>query len=267
MRQCVPAVSSRASAPANPVTQLSAPSHPVGGAMITGLRAVVADALPLWRQAVETVLKSLDVDTVGSAATPAEGIELLHTHNPEILVTDLDFGGDQMEGAAFVRAARRINAELSIVVLSMHQDQSRVMDALHAGASAYAVKSVKPEDLAGAIRQTFEHSVFIAPLEDHQTRLDRDGPDGPAEVSGNTSIAPVPEHDFLGSLTKREREILELVAEGHSNSAIAGQLWVTEQTVKFHLSNIYRKLGATNRTQASQWFHRRRAPNNAVVNE
>jgi DNA-binding NarL/FixJ family response regulator len=250
------------------VTQLSAPSHPAaGGDMITGLRAVVADALPLWRQAVESVLQSLAVDIVGSAATPAEGIELLHTHNPEILVTDFDFGGDHMDGVAFVREARRINAELSIVVLSMHQDQSRVVDALHAGASAYAVKSVKPEELAGAIRQTFEHSIFIAPLEDHPTRRDPDGPAEVAEVSPNTSVAPVPEHDFLASLTKREREILELVAEGHSNAAIAGQLWVTEQTVKFHLSNIYRKLGATNRTQASQWFHRRRTPNNAVVNE
>src|SRR5262249_2595781 len=104
-------------------------------------------------------------------------------------------------------------------------------------ASAYCVKSADPEDLAAAIRQSFEHSIYLA--------------------SGRFPT-PAPEAVWDGQvgaqeLTRREREILQLVAEGHSNSQLARMLWVTEQTVKFHLSNIYRKLNVTNRTEASRW--------------
>jgi DNA-binding CsgD family transcriptional regulator len=71
----------------------------------------------------------------------------------------------------------------------------------------------------------------------------------------NATAAPQSNGTVLSDLTRREREILALVVEGKSNAAIARQLWVTEQTVKFHLSNIYRKLGVANRTAASRWAH------------
>jgi DNA-binding NarL/FixJ family response regulator len=99
----------------------------------------------------------------------------------------------------------------------------------------YCVKTAEPEDLASAIRQAFESSIHYAGSREWQREA---APAEPVDVSG---------------LTKREVEILQLVAEGHSNSQLAKMLWVTEQTVKFHLSNIYRKLDVSNRTEASRW--------------
>jgi DNA-binding CsgD family transcriptional regulator len=88
-----------------------------------------------------------------------------------------------------------------------------------------------------AIRQAFSPSLFLPPL-------------APPPANGAQSADA---HEAVAVLTKREREILQLVAEGHSNSQLARMLWVTEQTVKFHLSNIYRKLDVANRTEASRW--------------
>src|SRR5207237_3705041 len=93
---------------------------------------------------------------------------------------------------------------------------------------------------AAVIRQAFEHSVYLPSLR-------RPVPD---LLGAEPSDEPA-----MPELTRRELEILRLVAEGHSNGELAKMLWVTEQTVKFHLSNIYRKLGVANRTEASRWAH------------
>ena len=113
---------------------------------------------------------------------------------------------------------------------------------LRAGAWAYVLKSAEPDDIAVAVRQAFVHSI-------HFTRtLESADP-------GWGSAARSPDEPAVSVLTRREREILALVAEGHSNAAMAKRLWVTEQTVKFHLSNIYRKLDVPNRTAATRWAH------------
>ncbi|MGH3033298.1 MAG: helix-turn-helix domain-containing protein, partial [Gaiellaceae bacterium] len=95
-------------------------------------------------------------------------------------------------------------------------------------------KMAHPDDITSAIRQVFEHSIYFV------------GGQLPAVASG-------PVLDSSLGLTRRELEILQLVAEGHSNAELARRLWVTEQTVKFHLSNVYRKLNVSNRTEASRW--------------
>ncbi len=137
-----------------------------------------------------------------------------------------------------IRRAREIHPAIKVIVLSNAHEASAVDAAFAAGAVAYVFKSAHPDDLASAIRQAFDVSVFFA---HSQT------------VSANvTSIRQQAAQDQPG-LTKRELEILQLVAEGHSNGELARMLWVTEQTVKFHLSNIYRKLDVANRTEASRW--------------
>jgi DNA-binding NarL/FixJ family response regulator len=101
---------------------------------------------------------------------------------------------------------------------------------------AYVLKRAEPEDLASAIRQVFSRSLYLA---------------------GAEAFARVPNAEEVEAvgLTRREREILQLVSEGNTNGQVAKVLWVTEQTVKFHLANIFRKLDVTNRTQASRWAH------------
>jgi DNA-binding NarL/FixJ family response regulator len=134
-----------------------------------------------------------------------------------------------------VREARSKVPSLKVVILSSENDPQWIEAAFDAGASAFVLKTVNPDDLAAAVRQAFSHSVYFPGSTrptDQRTRRE----------SGE-----------LQGLTRRELEILRLVSEGHSNSELAKMLWVTEQTIKFHLSNIYRKLNVSNRTEASRW--------------
>jgi DNA-binding NarL/FixJ family response regulator len=141
-----------------------------------------------------------------------------------------------MDGIALVRQAREKAPGSKAIVISMHHDPAHIDAALEAGAVAYVVKTAQADDIAAAIRQAFTHSIFLAGI--------RPAPSA-AEVTSTSNGA--------SNLTRREVEILQLVAEGHSNAHLARQLWVTEQTVKFHLSNIYGKLNVANRTEASRW--------------
>ena len=125
---------------------------------------------------------------------------------------------------------------IKAIVLTSRDDTRQIDAALAAGAVAYVIKTAQADDLRSAIHQAFSHSIFLP-----RTR--------PAAARRRAATADRP----CRELTRRELEILQLVAEGHSNSQLARMLWVTEQTVKFHLSNIYRKLDVVNRTEASRW--------------
>jgi DNA-binding NarL/FixJ family response regulator len=216
--------------------------------------AVVIDAYPLWLEAVEAVLRGLGLTTVGKATSPSEGLRLIAEHGPEIVVTDIDFGPDLIGGTAYLQDVVDARSDMKVIVLSTHVDATVVNDVINAGATAYAAKHVHPDDLASAIRQVFEHSVFFAPKSPVAPAVRHVAPR--AEGHGRAAPDPVRSDDptNLGAhLTRREREILTHVSEGLANAEIARLLWVSEQTVKFHLSNIYRKLNVTNRTQASRW--------------
>ena len=125
--------------------------------------AVVIDPYPLWLDAVEAVLRGLGLSTLGKATSPAEGLRLIAEHRPEIVVTDIDFGPDQIGGASYLRHVIEVRPDIKVIVLSTHIEASAVTDALGAGAAAYAMKHVHPDDLASAIRQIFEHSIVFAP--------------------------------------------------------------------------------------------------------
>jgi NarL family two-component system response regulator LiaR len=198
--------------------------------------AVLLDEHPLWLDAVETVLHRLGVQVVGKATSPKEALAIVEEAQPDLLLAELPDSDGSMGGAGLLVRARQLVPHLRAIVLSAHSHSERIEAALEAGAAAYVVKTAHAEDLASAVRQSFDPSVFLAK----------------AQAPRAHAPAPVVE-DELAGLTRREREILRLVAEGHSNAQLAKMLWVTEQTVKFHLSNIYRKLDVANRTEASRW--------------
>jgi DNA-binding NarL/FixJ family response regulator len=201
--------------------------------------AVVLDEHPLWLDAVEAVLARLQVKVEGKTTSAARTLELVDSHRPDVLLLEpLDNSGDGRR-LDLIRRAKEIHPSLKVIVLSNSHEASAVDAAFAAGAVAYVFKSAHPDDLASAIRQAFDVSVFFA----HSHG---------ATATNVTSIRQQAAQDQPG-LTKRELEILQLVAEGHSNGELARMLWVTEQTVKFHLSNIYRKLDVANRTEASRW--------------
>ena len=201
----------------------------------SGRSAVVVDHHPLWVDAVEPVIADLGLAVVGKATSGREGLALVEELRPDILVTGIIMPEDDIDGIELVRRGLESVPSLRAVVLSLYDDTKHIDAALAAGAVAYVIKTPHPDDLRSAIRQAFSHSMFL--LGSRPT----------------TPAVPRAVAEEIPELTRRELEILRLVAEGHSNTQLAKMLWVTEQTVKFHLSNVYRKLDVANRTEASRW--------------
>ena len=201
--------------------------------------AVLLDQHPLWLHGLESVLSSIGVEVVAMTETAEDVVELVKEHEPDVLIaeTQIPEGGNSV--LLGLREALEAQPELKIIVLSTSSAEVDIADAFDVGADAYIMKTTHPDDIASAIRQAFRHSIFFATPRRRTMQL---VPNGRPESEAG--------------LTRRESEILRLVAEGHSNGQLARMLWVTEQTVKFHLSNIYRKLNVTNRTEASRWAHR-----------
>jgi len=200
--------------------------------------AVLLDKHPLWLDAVEHVLARIGIDVVGRASAPSEALTLIERHEPDLFITELCTTDGHLDAFSHLREAREKRANLRIVVLSMYDTPPHIEAALESGATAYVLKTAHPDDLAAAVRQAFDHSVYLAGSRGAQT---------------SETPRPNPNGARPADLTKRELEILRLVSEGHSNAELSRMLWVTEQTVKFHLSNIYRKLNVSNRTEASRW--------------
>ena len=197
-----------------------------------GKTAIIADPYPLWCDALRALLGGLDVTVVGEATNAASAVEMIGRHRPELVVTDYSLATEN--GSDLLRETLAKSPDSRSIVLSEQSDESERDIVFAAGAWAYCAKLAEPDDVAAAIRQLFSPSIYFASSRPRAV---------PAEAAGH---GPNP-------LTKRETEILRLTAEGHSNSELARMLWVTEQTVKFHLSNIYRKLDVSNRTEASRW--------------
>jgi len=199
-------------------------------------RAVLVDPHPLWLDAVEEVLARVPVAVAGKTTSFDEASHLIEELQPDLVVAEIATPEHDSHGRSWLAAVLQRSPSLKAIVLSISDDPGDVNAALAAGAAAYVVKKAHPDDLAVAVRQTFESSIYF----------------GASASTKDVAPSHEPQLDHP-ELTRRELEILRLVAEGFSNAELAKMLWVTEQTVKFHLSNIYRKLNVSNRTEAGRW--------------
>jgi NarL family two-component system response regulator LiaR len=199
---------------------------------------VVLDRQPLWLTAISEVLERAGFTVSGTTISEAILLQLVRERQPDALIFEPESCTSSTE--RFIAAARSTRPGLRAIAVSSADDHDTIRASLSAGADAYVLKRAEAEDIAVAVRQTFAHSIHLARA---------------LEPSTVGSVGATVDEPSLVPLTRREREILALVAEGHSNAAMARQLWVTEQTVKFHLSNIYRKLDVPNRTAATRWAH------------
>jgi DNA-binding NarL/FixJ family response regulator len=196
--------------------------------------AVLVDQHPLWLDTVAEVVGRINVEVLAKATSASDALTLLEDLRPDLLITGIKMADGEIDGLTLLRKARERDPGLRTIVLSMYDDSQHIEASFAAGAAAYVLKTAHPDDLTSAIRQAFDHSIYLAGV--------------------RPAVTPAaPAVDDSPGLTRRELEILQLVAEGHSNAELARMLWVTEQTVKFHLSNIYRKLNVANRTEASRW--------------
>lgn len=194
------------------------------------IRIILADDHAVMRRGLRLLLEQQkDFEIVGEASDGREAVKLAETLKPDIAVLDIT-----MPNLNGIEAARQITAKqlgVSIVVLSMHADESFVLRALKAGARGYLLKESPESDFINAIRMVSEGNSFFSPtvsrmlVEDYVRQLqDRDI------------------EDSYELLTLREREILQLIAEGKSNKEIANMLYLSLYTVETHRSNILEKL-------------------------
>jgi DNA-binding NarL/FixJ family response regulator len=194
---------------------------------------------PLFCEVVRTALQRLDRIEVLEAADVSAAADLVMAETADIVVLDGD-AGDPASLVGDVERLVRVGDDVSLIVLLAEEDPVLIGTLLDAGVTSCVSKSVYPSDLGAVIRQAARGMVFHRPE---------------ALVGGTTDpSADLPPklvvHD--PALTRRELEILRLARDGVGNKEIARDLWITEQTVKFHLSNVYRKLGVSNRTRASR---------------
>ncbi len=197
-------------------------------------RVLIADDHPLILAGIRrTVERGEDIEVVGEATSGPQVLAMIDRRRPDVVLLDLHMPG--VVGASCVNEIRSAWPEVKTLVLSAADDRASIDAALTAGASAYIVKSVQPADLVSIIRQVASGVVFHAASRGY----------APAPVGDPSDCEPL--------LTEREQTVLSAVAAGKTTSAISGELWVSEHTVKFHLTNIYRKIGVSNRAGAVRY--------------
>jgi DNA-binding NarL/FixJ family response regulator len=200
------------------------------------LKVLVADDHPLIVQGLRRTLDACDdIEVVGEAHTGAEVLALVERRSPELVLLDLRM--PEMDGVECLAELKRRWPEVKAVMLSGSDDRASIDAAISAGASAYVIKSVSALDVPALLRQVAAgYTLFHSPKDD------------PGETSR-------PGRPAKPALTERELTILAAVADGLPTKAIASELWVSEHTVKFHLTNIYRKLGVSNRSGAVRYAY------------
>ena len=205
----------------------------MGAVLPQPTRAVLLDQQPVWLDALERVLGQLNIPVAAKLDDPGAALDVLVDERPALFMLALEYA-DGSEEAEYVRTARAAAKETIVLVCSSRRDPIRIRRVLEAGAAAYILKTLSEEDVRCAIRLAFERTIYLfAPPP--RRRLGERRPEQ--------------------ALTERELEILGLVAGGRSNAEVARMLWVSQATVKLHLSHIYGKLGVTNRTAAGAWAH------------
>ena len=197
------------------------------------IKVLIADDHPLIIAGIRRTIEHVeDMEVVGEARSGPELMQLIGRRRPDLVLMDLKMPG--VAGVEPILHIRQRWPEVKTVVLSACDDRPTIDRALQAGASAYVLKSAHTVDIASVLRQTSVGAVFHAPS-------------GPPAVTGAPDPAVAP------ALTDRERSILSAVASGLTTSAISRELWISEHTIKFHLTNIYRKLGVANRAGAVRY--------------
>jgi DNA-binding NarL/FixJ family response regulator len=200
------------------------------------VRMILADDHPLVRQGLRAMVESsAEVEVVAEAGNGRELIERVREHHPDVVVVDIRM--PDMDGLEAVRRIRKHHPEVRALMLTVHDEEAYVHEAILAGASGYLLKTVTPQELVRGILTVAEGKAILHPMVTRKLINEF------AEMARSRPKAPQ-------ELSKREQDVLQLLAYGKSNKEIAKALGIGAQTVKTHVSHIFAKLGAMDRTGA-----------------
>ncbi len=205
--------------------------------MSDSLRVLLADDHPVFRDGLSSLLRSLeDVELVAEASTGAEAVALSEQHQPDVIVMDLHM--PDLNGIDATREVVRAQPRVGVLVLTMFEDDDSVFAAMRAGARGYLLKGASQDEIVRALRSVASGEAIFGPAIAQRviSYFARSG-----GLAGATAF---PE------LTQRENEVLELIAQGRPNAAIARHLFLSEKTVRNHVSNIFAKLQVADRAEA-----------------
>jgi DNA-binding NarL/FixJ family response regulator len=209
----------------------------------------LADDHRVVRLGLEALIGTFDdVELVGSASGGAEAIELCRAKTPDVLLLDLSM--PDVDGVMVARALRDHGVPTRVVIFTSFSDRDGIVRALDAGAIGYLLKDAEPRELREAIHAASRGEAPLTPKAAMELLRQRQPVGLPA---GNHGGAPARQHV---DLTDRERQVLALLAGGLANKQIARRLGISEKTVKGHLTNLFQRIGVSDRTQAALWAER-----------
>jgi two-component system, NarL family, response regulator LiaR len=206
------------------------------------ITVILVDDHEMVRRGVRAFLETqADITVVAEAGSGEEAVRLAVEHAPDVALMDLIMPG--MDGVDATRSLTTRSPRTKVIMLTSYHDDEHIFPAIRAGALSYVLKEVGPEELADAVRKAAAGEAVLHPRV--AARVVR-------ELHGARRDEPNVFHE----LSDRELEVLKLIAEGLSNAEIAGRLYVSEKTVKSHVSNILGKLHLADRTQAAVYAWR-----------
>jgi two-component system, NarL family, response regulator NreC len=200
------------------------------------IRVVLADDHTILRAGLQSLLSAqADIDVVGEADDGAAAIELIQNVQPDVVLLDITMPG--MNGLDATREIKRMYPATQVLILTMHDDDAYLRQALHAGASGFVLKRADDRDLLSAIRAVAKGEIYVHPSMSK------------ALVGGIMPARPRAQKDPQHQLTARELEVLQLLAQGYTNQEIAHRLVLSVKTVETHRAHVMEKLGLKTRAE------------------
>jgi DNA-binding NarL/FixJ family response regulator len=196
--------------------------------------AIIADDHEIVRRGLRGILESEGSCRVLSEASDGlTAAQLVDKHKPNVLILDLNM--PRLHGIEVLRQSRTTSPQTRVIVLSMHSDEPYVIESLRAGASAYILKGSESQEIVQALKEVMSGRRFLSATL--------------SEWAINALVSkPADDNDPLQSLTQRERMVVQLAAEGHTNAEIAEKLFISPRTAETHRTNLLRKLGLQTQT-------------------
>ncbi|MFD2639011.1 response regulator [Piscibacillus salipiscarius] len=218
-----------------------------------GTRIALIDDHKLFREGVKRILEFEEsFEVVAEGGDGSDAMKIVEDTNPDIVIMDINM--PNINGVEATRKLINKFEDLRVIILSIHDDESYVTHALKSGALGYMLKEMDTDELVNAIKIVSNGGSYVHPKVTHNLvkdyhRLALAGVNSSGSGS-NTAFQPIEYRKPLHLLTRRECEVLQLMTDGQSNRGISERLYISEKTVKNHVSNILQKMNVNDRTQA-----------------